>query len=640
MKTNRIFSLFLLAAFVLPAVSAMADSVGFEVLPIGTMFGAPFGQVPGDYLFSEGGADLFISTFLSSGTPYFNYCSIEPSFGPPADFHDNNIMQVNNVGVIFDFSAPGNVTFEYLNWGGSVNIQVNGYGAVLEGPDLPSLAGTLAPGITMTVTSIPVSGGHKGTATITGSVQRLRLGGQEFFLDDVRCGGQEPGECDYEVNHQSLAAGMAWGSSYGQAPGDFMFMEDGIPVHCEYFHYAGGGGTFGNCLVASTPSPVFGFDKVMAFSNINNRYDIEALDIITSQVRFEYLDYGGIENLQVNDGPLFVDDLDNMSGNVAPGVTMSVITYPAGGGAVRGVVTLTGDVWKLMLGGQEFFADNICAYEEGTGPDPCDLIVDNESQSLGDAWGSPYGQVPGELIFIEDGIGVRVDNFLTGSGFSFNEARITSPECGLMEDNAMWLSNIVVAFDLSNVPPVNYARFDFCDCGGYENLIINGDGYIGELDEVPVNYFGSDIEVHVEILGYNGCKFGTVHIMGGGLQSIGVGGQEFQIDNFCVGLENLSSAPENMNICALNVERNFPNPFNPSTTIAFSTSRGAVVELSVIDLAGRRVVSLVDEYLEAGTHEVFWSGRDTAGRQAATGVYFVQLRSGQDVVSRKITMIK
>jgi len=146
--------------------------------------------------------------------------------------------------------------------------------------------------------------------------------------------------------------------------------------------------------------------------------------------------------------------------------------------------------------------------------------------------------------------------------------------------------------------------------------------------------------VHVQVLGYDSCRYGTVTVTGGGLQFIGVGGQEFQIDNFCAMQDDLSSAPESQINTGLNVDRNYPNPFNPSTTIAFSNKESGLVHLSIIDLAGRRVTSLVHGHLEAGNHEVFWNGQDSNGRQAATGVYFVQLSSGKGVVNRKITMVK
>lgn len=638
---NLVLMVLMVLMVLVPPV-ARADVVGFEIPPVGTVFGAPVGDAPGDFLFSEDGADVYITNFLSGGSPYFNFCRVEPSFGAPVSFHDGNIMNVNNVDLVFDFSAPGDASFEYLDFGGSVNLQVNGYGGVLEAADLADLVGPVAPGVTMNATVVPVPGGHKGTVTLTGNVQRLRVGGQEFYLDDVEGadGGPGPEPCDHEVDHQSLAVGQGWGSSFSNSPGDYMFTEDGIPVFADFFHWASGGGTFGNCIVDLTPVATFGYDRVMLFNNINNRYDIAALGITTQKVTFEYLDFGGEENLQVNGAALHVGDLDAFPVNVAPGVTMSVTTWPVGGGQ-RGYVVLTGDVQQLMVGGQEFFADNICVIEaEEPGPGPCDRIVDNESQPVGTVWGSSYGHVPGDIIFSEDGINVHLLEFDYGTGTIFNEARITSPVCGLLDSHAMWLNNITAGFDLGGVQPVTYVSFEFCDCGGEENLLINGNLWFGEFEDIPAGFFGADITVATAIYGYDGCEYGTVTITGP-LDMVGIGGQELQIDNFCVIHVGPSAAPrEETPRAGIDLEGSFPNPFNPGTTIAYRTERDGPVELLVYDLAGRRVATLVDGPVVAGTHEVYWNGRDRAGRAAAAGTYLVRLRADNQVVSRKITMVK
>jgi len=91
-----------------------------------------------------------------------------------------------------------------------------------------------------------------------------------------------------------------------------------------------------------------------------------------------------------------------------------------------------------------------------------------------------------------------------------------------------------------------------------------------------------------------------------------------------------------------NVElaRNVPNPFNPSTEIAFALPRNGLVSLRIFDLAGRVVRTLVDEQLAAGAHAVTWHGLDDKGAQAASGTYFYRLDMHGDVVTRKMTLLK
>jgi len=84
-----------------------------------------------------------------------------------------------------------------------------------------------------------------------------------------------------------------------------------------------------------------------------------------------------------------------------------------------------------------------------------------------------------------------------------------------------------------------------------------------------------------------------------------------------------------------------PNPFGTSTHVAVSLTAPARVDLSVYDVAGRRVATLMNAQSAAGSHEVNWNGRDESGRTLASGVYFVRLNlNGQTVETRRITMIK
>jgi gingipain R len=70
---------------------------------------------------------------------------------------------------------------------------------------------------------------------------------------------------------------------------------------------------------------------------------------------------------------------------------------------------------------------------------------------------------------------------------------------------------------------------------------------------------------------------------------------------------------------------NYPNPFNPSTTIAFGLPRAMRVQLVIYDVRGNLVRTLVNEIRQAGRNEAVWNGRDRSGRAAASGVYLYQL---------------
>lgn len=92
---------------------------------------------------------------------------------------------------------------------------------------------------------------------------------------------------------------------------------------------------------------------------------------------------------------------------------------------------------------------------------------------------------------------------------------------------------------------------------------------------------------------------------------------------------------------AFGIAQNRPNPFNPVTTIHFELPEGAPVSLSVYDVKGRLVRSLVDTDAHApGRFDVRWDGRDEAGSRVASGIYFYRLEAGDFVESRSMVMLK
>ncbi len=86
---------------------------------------------------------------------------------------------------------------------------------------------------------------------------------------------------------------------------------------------------------------------------------------------------------------------------------------------------------------------------------------------------------------------------------------------------------------------------------------------------------------------------------------------------------------------------NYPNPFNPSTTVRFAVPWSARVRLTVFDLQGRLVRVLRDGPAEGpGWHEAQWFGQDAAGRQVGAGVYFYRLEAGTFRETRRMTLVK
>ena len=85
---------------------------------------------------------------------------------------------------------------------------------------------------------------------------------------------------------------------------------------------------------------------------------------------------------------------------------------------------------------------------------------------------------------------------------------------------------------------------------------------------------------------------------------------------------------------------NYPNPFNPGTTIEFALPRRELLRLAVYDIMGRPVRTILSATVEPGYHQVVWDGRDGRGRSVATGVYIYRLETPSKSMARKMMLLK
>ncbi|NUO08281.1 MAG: hypothetical protein HUU08_06300 [Candidatus Brocadia sp.] len=154
-----------------------------------------------------------------------------------------------------------------------------------------------------------------------------------------------------------LVAGTQYGVPAGNSSGDVVFTAHGIPVSVYNFDFAGGGGTFKVARVETAPVP-FGSGQSIRTNNINLEFDFSQLNFQPSEVQLEFLDLGGHENISVNGSPVFAGELSSVP-NPIGGVSIAVNTVTAQG-SKKGIVTLTGAVKNLRIGGQEFWIDNVC----------------------------------------------------------------------------------------------------------------------------------------------------------------------------------------------------------------------------------------------------------------------------------------
>jgi hypothetical protein len=102
-----------------------------------------------------------------------------------------------------------------------------------------------------------------------------------------------------------------------------------------------------------------------------------------------------------------------------------------------------------------------------------------------------------------------------------------------------------------------------------------------------------------------------------------------------VGVESVEEHPE-----AYGLGQNYPNPFNPITTISYTLKEDTPVTLTVYNVLGQRVATLVDGFERAGYKTATWQGRDDAGRLVPSGTYVYRLVAGSFRQARTMVLLR
>ena len=190
--SGRFFSVAALVFFVMcGAQRASASMVTFESLTLGTTYNGS-GYSQGDLIFSEDGIDVTIEEFLwSPGNPTFGGFAMVASPSTPVpgagtfDFGSGQLMGINNISLEFDFTNLGfavdHVTVNYANNGGNENVSVNG--GAIESSLISNAPANIAPGVTLATSFDNIAG--YWTLDLTGPIDSMRIGGQEFAIDNV-----------------------------------------------------------------------------------------------------------------------------------------------------------------------------------------------------------------------------------------------------------------------------------------------------------------------------------------------------------------------------------------------------------------------------------------------------------------------
>ena len=157
--------------------------------------------------------------------------------------------------------------------------------------------------------------------------------------------------------------------------------------------------------------------------------------------------------------------------------------------------------------------------------------------------------------------------------------------------------------------------------------VINGTPMPGSTVETEgAEFFGEDFEflVSVNKSGPSGFESYSASAFGGFV------GSATDVSEI-----NPGQLPEGFDL-----SQNYPNPFNPVTEIEFSLPKSTDVRLTIYNMLGQRVTTLVDQYLDAGFYSVDWDGSNDAGSPVSSGVYFYRLSVGEFSEARKMLLLK
>ena len=113
------------------------------------------------------------------------------------------------------------------------------------------------------------------------------------------------------------------------------------------------------------------------------------------------------------------------------------------------------------------------------------------------------------------------------------------------------------------------------------------------------------------------------------------------IENVEFNLGALSSDEENLGFpTAFSVNQNFPNPFNPVTTLEYSIPENMVVQVTIYDNMGRLVKNLFNASKRAGTNRIQWNATDNMNQPVPTGMYIYRIQAGNQVETNKMIYLK
>jgi hypothetical protein len=203
----------------------------------------------------------------------------------------------------------------------------------------------------------------------------------------------------------------------------------------------------------------------------------------------------------------------------------------------------------------------------------------------------------------------------------------------LSVSDLVYLIRVIVG-DAAAYPKVTPVHVDLQSDGGVLSVSEDmGAAYVVVAGDVTPHLLADRVEMKHNFDGER------THVLVYSLDGLSFSGRFLEVDGPIVTIEMATAKgqPATINLVPVTFElgQNFPNPFNPTTQIEFNLPEAAQVNLTVFNVRGQKVTTLVDGYLDAGPHTVTWDAGDNA-----SGMYFYRLQAGDFVQSKKMLLLK
>jgi hypothetical protein len=150
----------------------------------------------------------------------------------------------------------------------------------------------------------------------------------------------------------------------------------------------------------------------------------------------------------------------------------------------------------------------------------------------------------------------------------------------------------------------------------------------GSLIQTTVHPNFIDINISEEVISYNYY-----------VKAVHTDGISNPSDEITV-IINVSEQDEIIIPKATKLGNNYPNPFNPSTTIVFELSENTHANIEIFNIKGQHVTTLLDRHLQVGRHTVNWDGNDSGGNPVSAGIYLYQLKTDNHTEIKRMVMVK